>query len=111
MNGVRIYHAGDTVITPELVEQAKKFQPHVALLPINGGDYARTSRGIVANMNFREAADFGVEIGTDLIIPIHYDMFSNNRDNPSYFVDYLFHSYPAQKFHMMTAGERFIYFK
>ncbi|MDR6550123.1 MBL fold metallo-hydrolase [Paenibacillus qinlingensis] len=110
INGVRIYHTGDTVVTPELIEQAKKFQPHVTLLPINGGDYARTSRGIVGNMNFREAADFGVEIGSDILIPIHFDMFSKNRDNPSYFVDYLFHNYPAQKFHMMSAGERFIYF-
>lgn len=111
INGVRIFHTGDTVVTPELIEHAKKFQPHVTLLPINGGDYARTSRGIVGNMNFREGADFGVEIGSDLLIPIHFDMFSNNRDNPAYFVDYLFHTYPAQKFHMMSAGERFIYFK
>jgi L-ascorbate 6-phosphate lactonase len=110
INGVRIFHTGDTVVTSELIEQAKKFQPHVTLLPINGGDYSRTSRGIVGNMNFREAADFGVEIGTDLLVPIHFDMFSNNRDNPSYFVDYLFHTYPAQKFHMMSAGERLIYF-
>lgn len=111
INGVRIFHTGDTLVTPELIEQAKKFHPHVTLLPINGGDYARTSRGIAGNMNFREAADFGVEIGTDLLVPIHFDMFSNNSDNPSYFVDYLFHKYPAQKFHMMVAGERLIYFK
>lgn len=111
INGVRIFHTGDTVVTPELIELAKEFQPHVTLLPINGGDYARTSRGIVGNMNFREAADFGVEIGTDLLVPIHFDMFSKNRDNPSYFVDYLFHTYPAQKYHMMSAGERLIYFK
>ncbi|OCT12557.1 hypothetical protein A8709_32585 [Paenibacillus pectinilyticus] len=111
INGVRIFHTGDTVVTPDLIEQATKFQPHVTLLPINGGDYARTSRGIVGNMNFREAADFGVEIGTDLLVPIHFDMFSKNRDNPSYFVDYLFHNYPGQKFHMMSAGERLIYLK
>ncbi|WNR42051.1 MBL fold metallo-hydrolase [Paenibacillus roseipurpureus] len=111
INGVRIFHTGDTVVTPELIEQAKQFQPHVTLLPINGGDYARTARGIVGNMNFRDAADFGVEIGTDLLVPIHFDMFSKNRDNPSYFVDYLFHKFPAQKFHMMSAGERLIYFK
>ncbi|WP_168121759.1 MBL fold metallo-hydrolase [Paenibacillus sp. HB172176] len=111
MNGVRIYHSGDTVVTPELLEQAKAFRPHISLLPINGGDYARTSRGIVGNMSFREAADFGVEIGTDLLIPVHFDMFPNNRDNPAYFVDYLFQTYRAQKHHMMVPGERLIYFK
>jgi L-ascorbate 6-phosphate lactonase len=110
INGVRIFHSGDAVVTPELIEQAKRFQPQISLLPINGEDYARTSRGIAGNMNFREAADFGVQIGTDLIVPIHYDMFSNNRDNPAYFVDYLFQTYPAQKFQMMVPGERLIYY-
>jgi L-ascorbate 6-phosphate lactonase len=62
-------------------------------------------------MNYRDAVEFGVAIGADLIIPIHYDLFPNNRENPAYFVDYLLHTYPTQRFHMMTAGERFIYFQ
>ncbi|KKI94185.1 hypothetical protein WQ54_00375 [Bacillus sp. SA1-12] len=110
-NGVKLYHSGDTVITPLLIEKVKAFKPDVAFLPINGGDYFRTSRGIVGNMSFREAADFSAAVGADLAIPIHFDMFPNNRDNPAYFVDYLFHHYPTQKFHMMVPGERFIYFK
>lgn len=111
VNGIRLFHSGDTVVTPELIENVKEFKPHVAFLPINGGDYFRTSRGIVGNMSFREAADFSAAVGVDLIVPIHYDMFPNNRENPSYFVDYLFHHYPNQKFHMMVPGERFIYHK
>jgi L-ascorbate 6-phosphate lactonase len=111
VNGIRLFHSGDTVITPALIESVRAFKPHVAFLPINGGDYFRTSRGIIGNMSFREAADFSVEVGVDLIIPIHYDLFPNNRENPSYFVDYLFHHYPNQKFHMMVPGERFIYHK
>lgn len=111
VNGIRLFHSGDTVVTEELIERVKKFKPHIAFLPINGGDYFRTSRGIVGNMSFREAADFSAAVEVDLIVPIHYDMFSNNRDNPAYFVDYLFHHYPNQKFHMMVPGERFIYHK
>lgn len=111
VNGIRLYHSGDTVITPLLIEKVKEFNPHVAFLPINGGDYFRTSLGMIGNMNFREAADFSVAVGVDLIIPIHYDMFPTNRENPAYFVDYLFHHYPNQKFHMMVPGERFIYHK
>lgn len=109
VNGVKLFHSGDTIIDDHIVEKAKAFSPDISFLPINGGDYARTRRGIIGNMNFREACDFAVEIGTDMLIPIHYDLFPNNRDNPSYFVDYLFHTYPAQKFHMMVPGERFIY--
>lgn len=111
VNGIRLFHSGDTIVTPELIDKVKMFRPHVAFLPINGGDYFRTSRDIIGNMSSREAADFAVAVGVDLIVPIHYDMFPNNRENPAYFVDYLFHRYPNQKFHMMVPGERFIYHK
>jgi L-ascorbate 6-phosphate lactonase len=111
VNGIRLFHSGDTVVTPELIDKVKEFNPHVAFLPINGGDFFRSSRGIIGNMSFREAADFSAAVGVDLIIPIHYDLFPNNRENPAYFVDYLFHHYPNQKFHMMVPGERFIYHK
>ncbi|MBE3557716.1 MAG: MBL fold metallo-hydrolase [Ktedonobacteraceae bacterium] len=109
VNGIRLYHSGDTSVTKELLERVRAFKPHIVILPINGGDYARTARGIVGNMSAREAADFGVAVGADLIIPAHYDMFPNNRDNPAFFVDYLFQTYRTQKFHMLIPGERFIY--
>jgi L-ascorbate metabolism protein UlaG (beta-lactamase superfamily) len=109
VNGVRLFHSGDTIVTPELIEKVKDFKPHVVFLPINGGDYFRSSREIVGNMSYREAVEFSNTVGADLIIPIHYDLFPNNRDNPAYFVDYLFTHYPNQKFHMMAPGERFIY--
>jgi len=111
VNGIRLFHSGDTVITASLIERVREFKPHIAFLPINGADYFRTSRGIIGNMSFREAVDFSAAVGADMLIPIHYDMFPNNRENPAYFVDYLFHHYPTQKFHMMVPGERFIYHK
>ncbi|PLS01035.1 MBL fold metallo-hydrolase [Neobacillus cucumis] len=111
VNGIRLFHSGDTLVTPDLIDRVKEFKPDVAFLPINGGDFFRSSRGIIGNMSFREAVDFCAAVGVDLIIPIHYDMFPNNRENPAYFVDYLFHHYPTQKFHMMVPGERFIYHK
>jgi L-ascorbate 6-phosphate lactonase len=109
VNGVRLFHSGDTIVTPELIEKVKGFKPHVVFLPINGGDYFRSSREIIGNMSYREAVEFSIMVGADLIIPIHYDLFPNNRENPAYFVDYLFTHYPNQKFHMMAPGERFIY--
>jgi L-ascorbate 6-phosphate lactonase len=111
VNGVRLFHSGDTIVTDHIVEKARDFHPDIVFLPINGGDYARTRRGIIGNMGYREAADFASEVGADLVLPIHYDLFPSNRDNPSYFVDYLFYHYPSQKFHMLVPGERFIYFK
>jgi L-ascorbate 6-phosphate lactonase len=108
-NGVRLFHAGDCVSDPGMAERVRDFRPDILFLPINGRDAARTARDIVGNMNYREAADFGVAVGADLIVPVHHDLFPNNTENPAYFVDYLFHVYPSQKFHMMTAGELFLY--
>lgn len=110
-NGVTIYHAGDTVGFPELVDWLKDERIDIAMIPINGRDYARTSAGIIGNCNYREAADLAVSIGADLVIPMHFGMFPHNDENPAYFVDYLYTHYPAQKFHMMAPGERFVYLK
>ncbi|MBO0994445.1 MBL fold metallo-hydrolase [Bacillus sp. SD088] len=111
VNGVKVFHSGDTIATKEIIDKVAGLQPDIVFVPINGTDYSRISRGIIGNMNYREAVDFGIEVGADLIIPMHYDMFPNNSENPAYFVDYIFHHYPSQKFHMMVAGERFIYRK
>jgi L-ascorbate 6-phosphate lactonase len=109
VDGIRLFHAGDCLVDDRLVARMRRFKPDIVFLPINGRDFARTARGIVGNMNYREAADFAVSVGADLVVPMHYDLFANNRDNPAYFVDYLFHAYPMQRFHMMVPGERFIY--
>ncbi|MCS7463026.1 MBL fold metallo-hydrolase [Paenibacillus doosanensis] len=109
--GLTIYHSGDTIGFPELAEWLKDERIDIALIPINGRDYARTAQGIVGNCNYREAADLAAAIGADMVIPMHFGMFAHNDENPAYFVDYLYTRYRAQKFHMMTAGERFIYMK
>lgn len=109
LDNVRLFHSGDTMVTEELVHTVKQIQPHLVCLPINGSDYARTSRGIVGNMSAREAVDFAAAVGADMILPNHYDMFPNNRDNPAHFVDYLFQHHRNLKFHMMAVGERMIY--
>ncbi|HET7558824.1 MAG TPA: MBL fold metallo-hydrolase [Limnochordia bacterium] len=107
--GIRLYHAGDTVDYPGLVERLKGFDLHVACLPINGHDRKRNARNIVGNLTPREAVDLGVDCGADLLIPLHYDLFFGNQENPATFVDYLYGNYPNQKFHIMAPGERFFY--
>jgi L-ascorbate 6-phosphate lactonase len=111
VDDIRLFHAGDCLVDARLVTRVREYNPDIVFLPINGRDFARSARGIVGNMNYREAADFAVSVGADLVVPIHYDLFANNRENPAYFVDYLFQAYPMQKFHMMMPGERFIYMR
>lgn len=109
LNGVTLYHAGDTLVFPELIEQVGALKPDIALLPINGRDYFRQQRGIVGNMNYREAAHFAQEIGADTVIPLHYDLFAINAEKPGHFVDYVYEHFPEQKVHVMARAERFLY--
>ncbi|MGN7356308.1 MBL fold metallo-hydrolase [Paenibacillus sp. SAF-054] len=109
LNGVTLYHAGDTVIYPGLKERLMEISPDIAMLPINGGDYFRREQGIVGNMSYREAAELAVQIGAETVIPLHYDVFAGNSEKPGYFVDYLYERYPEQKCHVMARGERFVY--
>jgi len=111
LSGITLYHAGDTVETEDFTDMLKRFKIDIAFLPINGADWKRRKRGTIGNMNAREAADVAVESNIDLVIPIHFDLFSGNSENPAYFVDYIVRTYPFQKFHIMRAGERFIYMK
>ncbi|WP_158782733.1 MBL fold metallo-hydrolase [Pantoea sp. BAV 3049] len=110
-DNIRFWHSGDTLVTQQLLAQMQSLSPDIVVLPINGGDYARGQRGILPNMSFRDAADLHHTLRSDLLLPCHYDLFSCNSDNPSYFVDYIMARYPGKKFHLMMPGERLLYLK
>jgi L-ascorbate 6-phosphate lactonase len=79
VGGVRVFHAGDGLLYPELVPALKELAPEVMLLPINGRDFMREQRGLVGNMNEAEAAWLCDQVGPAYIIPMHYEMFAHNR--------------------------------
>lgn len=106
-----IYFAGDVICSDELIEGLKGYNINIMFLPINGHDFFRTRNNIMGNITFREAVELAHEVGTDVIIPMHYDLFQENTENPAYFVDYLYHKYPFQKFKMMVPGEKYIYIR
>ena len=111
LNGVRLYHAGDTTIYPGMVERLKPLRVDVALIPINGRDWFREQRNIIGNTDHREAADLGHAIGADTIVPMHYDMFAGNPGNPGWFVEYCSAQYPGQGFHVPVRCKRWVYVK
>jgi len=111
LNGVTLYHAGDNIGYPELAEKLRPLGIDICMCPINGRSWWRTARGILGNMDYREAVELGTGIGADLLIPMHYDMFVQNGVNPSYFVDYLFRTYPDQASKLFVPGERMLYLK
>jgi L-ascorbate metabolism protein UlaG (beta-lactamase superfamily) len=109
LNGVKVYHAGDTVGFQALADELKPLGVEVAMMPINGRDFVRFGQGLIGNMDFREAIELGRAIDADLLVPLHYDLFERNTENPAYFVDYLHAKYPEQKFKMFVPGERMLY--
>ena len=89
-NGVRIWHAGDTLRYEGLLPRLQAFGPiDAALLPINGRDAARYRRSCIGNMTFQEAADLAGEVRPALVMPGHWDMFADNSGDPRAFADYL----------------------
>ncbi|MEN9675114.1 MAG: hypothetical protein RIS76_1010 [Verrucomicrobiota bacterium] len=74
-----LYHSGDTVLFPGLVEWLRPFRVTVALLPING---RMPERGVAGNLSGPEAAQVASAIGAGCVIPCHYDLFAFNTASP-----------------------------
>ena len=85
---VCIYHGGDCILYPELIEQLRKYSLDVIMLPINGRDEARHRIGMQGNMDIREACDTVRQLDYRLFIPLHYDMFTINTVDINEFLDF-----------------------
>jgi len=77
-----IYHSGDTVRFDGMADQLRPFDINVAILPING---SAPERRVAGNLNGVEAAQLAHDIGADIVIPCHYDMFTFNTEPPDAF--------------------------
>jgi L-ascorbate metabolism protein UlaG (beta-lactamase superfamily) len=84
--GARVYHAGDTLWWPGQERVLRDLGVNVALLPINGRDPIREAENIVGNLDHREAALLAAAAGVDLLVPMHWDMFADNRGFPDHLV-------------------------
>lgn len=84
VDGVTIFHGGDTVPFEGQTDYFKDFPVDVALLPING--YQSPELEFEPNFSVNEAIDFAKEINAKIIIPMHYDMYTLNTVNIAEFV-------------------------
>ena len=94
LGGVRIYHAGDTIHFDGMEELLAPLGIDVALLPINGRDAEREGRGIVGNLDHREAAWLGSRIDAGVLVPMHYDLFARNLGFPGALVETVGREFP-----------------
>ncbi len=94
-DGVRVYHAGDTLVYEGMEEWLRRLAPDVALLPINGRDRFREEQNLVGNMDHREAAQLADAVGVGLLVPMHFDMFAANLGFPAHLVDFVQRHHPG----------------
>ena len=107
LNGVSLLHLGDTYLTARLLEDLQTLgSPDLLCLPINGGDYFRTARDCIGNLNPREAATLATLLGAHTVIPTHFDMIMGNTCNPLTFVEELWQQNPAARWRLPALGER-----
>src|SRR5258708_13784828 len=85
VDGLRLYHSGDTIVYPGLEERLRRFNPDIAFLPINGTSARLTELQVPPNMNSADAVALAKATGPRLTIPHHYDMFTFNTVDVSEF--------------------------
>ena len=79
-----VYHSGDTMLFDGIEDVLKPHGIDLALLPING---RAPERRVAGNLWGREAAELAANVGAQVVIPCHYDMFEFNTATPVEFVD------------------------
>lgn len=105
----RVFHGGDMCIYDGLAEKLKDI--HVAILPINGRDYFRNSNDIIGNMDSQEAVTLAKQMGADLLIPVHHDLYEVNKADPNAFVNAVQSIDRERKYHFFAPGERYVYMR
>ena len=89
LDGVRICHTGDSLVYDGLAQRLRDADLDVLMLPINGVSWFREQRGLVGNMNVFEAAELADASGARLIVPMHWDLFADNSEDPEHFARHL----------------------
>jgi L-ascorbate 6-phosphate lactonase len=87
LDGTRLYHAGDTIVTDGLRAALEPLAIDVALLPINGRTHYRELEGLVGNMGTRDAVALATAAGASILVPYHWDLFRGNTEWPGRVVD------------------------
>jgi L-ascorbate 6-phosphate lactonase len=109
LDGVRLYHAGDSLADDVIVRAVTELRPDIALLPINGRDPARERRGIVGNMSPDEAAQVARELSVALAIPMHFDTIRGNLGRPEAFVRAMRRQHPTASVWVPALGAALVW--
>ncbi|OTP71967.1 MBL fold metallo-hydrolase [Caballeronia sordidicola] len=75
---IRLYHSGDCIPYAGLAETLARFEPHVALLPVNGRDAERSVNGVPGNFTLDEGIALAKQSGARALIAHHCGLFDFN---------------------------------
>jgi L-ascorbate 6-phosphate lactonase len=101
----RLFHAGDTVWYPGIVDELRRLSPDLAFLPINGRDWMREQRDIVGNLTASEAAAIAAEAELAAVAPCHFDGVVGNTADPDEFVYEMQRRKAPASVHVLRSGE------
>ena len=76
LDGLRLFHSGDTLSFDELHDALITERPDVVLLPANGR--VAEHLGTPPNMSLEEGVELARACGSPLVIPHHYELFAFN---------------------------------
>jgi len=107
VDGVRLYHSGDTIVYDGLQEKLAQFRPDIVFLPINGAAGRKQNPTISLNMNAQEAVDLAKAVGAGVVIPHHYDMFTFNTVDVGDFAKLAQNA--GQPYQVLQCGERYLW--
>lgn len=75
LGDVKIYALGDTALHADFKLVGEVYRPDIAFIPIGGR----------ANMNINEALIAAVWLGAKIVVPIHYDLYTEGNVDPHEF--------------------------
>lgn len=78
LDKVAIYHSGDCIPYPGLIDLLREHAINVAFLPVNGRDKERLAQGIPGNFTIDEAAQLCMDAGIPELVCHHFGMFDFN---------------------------------
>jgi len=102
VDGIRVYHMGDTSYHPEKLGSIRANGIDVIIPPINGA---------FGNLTGQEAAWAARDVGARVAIPCHFWMFVEHNGDPAAFLAAMGRDAPEVRPTPMTQGEIYTYVK
>ena len=103
VDGLTLFHAGDTVPFAGQTDYLKNFCIDLAFLPINGRQPEKLK--FEPNFSIEEAITFANVIQAKMVIPMHYDMYTLNTANV---VDFILQAHGKLNYKVAQLGVPFL---